>query len=157
MTRQEFLDTLGRTLRRELPEQEVMDNLRYYEDYVDRQVMEGKSESQVLSELGDPRLIARTILQVDQHKEEEEQGYASAWTVYTEDEDGNFRESYDGQETPFEHRVKVRQFGMKGWLMLILVLVVVFAVLGTVFAVLWKLLPLILIAGFVYWLYKKFV
>ena len=43
MTRQEFLDTLGRTLRRELPEQEVMDNLRYYEDYVNRQVMEGKS------------------------------------------------------------------------------------------------------------------
>ena len=86
MTRQEFMDTLGRALRRELSEQEVLDNLHYYESYIDREVMSGKSEADVLAQLGDPRLIARTILQVDQQKEEAmEQGYGSQETVYTED------------------------------------------------------------------------
>lgn len=161
MTRQEFMDTLGRTLRRELSEQEVLDNLQYYEDYIDREVRSGKSEEQVLAGLGDPRLIARTILQVDEQREETAaQGYESRETVFTEDEDGTFRESYDkdrygGEDIHFDGRVKVHRMGAKGWLILILVLVIICAVLGTVFAVLWKLLPVILVVGAVYWVYKK--
>ena len=70
MSKQEFLDTLRRALARELSESEVADNINYYWNYIEQQVASGKSEEQVLSELGDPRLIARTILQVDQQKEE---------------------------------------------------------------------------------------
>lgn len=162
MTRQEFMDTLGRALRRELSEQEVQDNLRYYESYIDREVTNGKSEADVLAQLGDPRLIARTILQVDQQKEEAmEQGYSSQETVYTEDADGTFRESYErgdgyGEESSFGGKVKMHSFQVKGWLFLAIVLIVVFVVLGTVFAVVWKLLPLILIAAGLCWLYKRF-
>ena len=65
MSKQEFLDTLRRALARELSESEVADNINYYWNYIEQQVASGKSEEQVLSELGDPRLIARTILQVE--------------------------------------------------------------------------------------------
>ena len=61
MSKQEFLDTLRRALARELSESEVADNINYYWNYIEQQVASGKSEEQVLSELGDPRLIARTI------------------------------------------------------------------------------------------------
>ena len=66
MTGQEFLEALARALRSELTEQEVADNIRYYETYISQEMRSGKSEEQVIAQLGDPRLIARTILDVDQ-------------------------------------------------------------------------------------------
>ena len=39
--------------------------MRYYEDYIQSQVRSGRDEQQVLDELGDPRLIARTLLDTD--------------------------------------------------------------------------------------------
>lgn len=58
MSKQEFLDTLRRALARELSESEVADNINYYWNYIEQQVHPGRVEEQVLSELGDPRLIA---------------------------------------------------------------------------------------------------
>ncbi|MFR8547353.1 MAG: DUF1700 domain-containing protein [Lachnospiraceae bacterium] len=169
MTKNEFLDALGRMLNRELSEEEVRSNVNYYANYIEQQVRGGKTEEQVLLELGDPRLIARTILQVDQQKEEaygsgygEAQGYDTQ-TVYTENADGTYQESYeDAQEkkdpfSSFNANVKVHGFGWKQWLVLILVLLVIFMILGTVFAVMWQLLPFILLGAGLYWLYKRFL
>ena len=100
MSKQEFLDTLRRALARELSESEVADNINYYWNYIEQQIASGKSEEQVLAELGDPRLIARTILQVDQRKEEAADSYYQN-TVYTEDEpSGSYRQ--DVESDPFE-------------------------------------------------------
>ena len=87
MSKEEFLDTLRKVLARELSESEVADNINYYWNYIEQQIASGKTEEQVLQELGDPRLIARTILQVDEKREEEP--YQDA-AVYTE-EDGTYR------------------------------------------------------------------
>lgn len=163
MTKNEFLDTLARVLNRELSESEVRSNIRYYEDYIDQQTAGGRSEAEVLRELGDPRLIARTILQVDQQREEAQDGYASeaygAQTVYTENSDGTYHESYEEEEqkAPFGGRVKVYGFGWKQWLIVILVLLVVFMILGTVFAVVWRFFPFILLGAGLWWLYKRFL
>lgn len=163
MTKNEFLDTLARVLNRELSESEVRSNIRYYEDYIDQQTAGGRSEAEVLRELGDPRLIARTILQVDQQREEAQDGYASeaygAQTVYTENSDGTYHESYEEEEqkAPFGGRVKVYGFGWKQWLIVILVLLVVFMILGTVFAVVWRLFPFMLLGAGLWWLYKRFL
>ena len=154
MTRQEFLDILGRSLRRELSEQEVLDNIRYYEDYINREIQTGKSEEQVLADLGDPRLIAKTILQVDQQREE--RIYESRETIYTEDADGVYQEDPAGRNDSFGNKMKVHSFQIKGGLLLLLVVVVLFLILGTVFAILWKLLPVILIIAGISWLYRRF-
>ncbi len=62
MTRNEFLDILESSQRGELPPAEVEVNLRYYREYIAGEVAKGRSEQQVLEDLGDPRLIARSIL-----------------------------------------------------------------------------------------------
>ena len=36
--------------------------LRYYDDYIRSERQKGRSEADIMEELGDPRLIARTIL-----------------------------------------------------------------------------------------------
>ena len=135
MSKQEFLDTLRRALARELSESEVADNINYYWNYIEQQVASGKSEEQVLSELGDPRLIARTILQVDQQKEGAADPYYQN-TVYTEDEpSGSYRQDVgaDPFEDDFGTQIHVRRLGVSDWIRIILVILIVLVVLGVFF------------------------
>ncbi len=162
MTKSEFLDTLRRVLNRELSEAEAYSHVNYYDTYIRGQMAQGKSEQQVLDELGDPRLIARTILQVE-GQEEEAGDMRTEQTVYTEGADGSYEETYssgsgysDESSSPFGTQVHIHGFGWKGWLILILVLIVIFTVLGTVFAIAWRLLPVLLIAAGGMWLYRRF-
>ena len=65
MNRSEFLETLRSQLTGQMHEGKVAAHVRYYEDYIQAQVRGGRSEQEVLAELGDPRLIARTLLDTD--------------------------------------------------------------------------------------------
>lgn len=62
MNREEFLRGLENALSGNVPPSVVRDNLRYYDDYIRSERQKGRSESDIMDELGDPRLIARTIL-----------------------------------------------------------------------------------------------
>lgn len=63
MQKQEFLDTLRTSLSGRIHAGAVEENIRYYEDYINTEVRKGGTEEEVLSALGDPRLIARTIVE----------------------------------------------------------------------------------------------
>lgn len=58
MTKNEFLSILRDSLAGNVPSDVINENIGYYKDYIENN---DKTESQVLEELGDPRLIARTI------------------------------------------------------------------------------------------------
>lgn len=149
MTKQEFLETLGKILKRELSEAEVNDNLRYYDNYIEQEVKRGKTEAEVLEQLGDPRLIAKTILQVDAQKD------ASSYEqVFTEEADGGYRSSYE--HTQNTSGVHVHTFGgVKGWLILAAVVLVLLVLLKTAFTLFVKLLPVILIGTVILWAKRK--
>lgn len=63
MNRQEFLNTLRSQLSGEISSREVEENIRYYDEYIRDAVENGKSEFQILNEIGSPLLIARTIIE----------------------------------------------------------------------------------------------
>ena len=62
MNKREFLNKLNEFLSYELPASMVREKLSFYSDYIDREVSSGKSTAEVLDGLGDPQLIARTII-----------------------------------------------------------------------------------------------
>ena len=62
MNREEFLQGLTEALSGQVSPEVLQENLRYYSDYIYTEVGKGRSESQVMEELGSPRLIARTII-----------------------------------------------------------------------------------------------
>lgn len=62
MNRGEFLEGLGNALSGEVPPSVVQENLRYYDEYIRTEIQNGRSEADVMEELGDARLIARTII-----------------------------------------------------------------------------------------------
>lgn len=61
MRKEEFLQTLRRALTGDVPPGVVEENIRYYDSYISEEVRKGRTEEEVIGEIGDPRLIARTI------------------------------------------------------------------------------------------------
>ncbi|MCM1046381.1 MAG: DUF1700 domain-containing protein [Candidatus Gastranaerophilales bacterium] len=154
MTKQEFLDGLRVGLQGSLSAGLVMDNVSYYEDYINAEVRKGKTEAEVLSALGDPRLIAKTIVQTqgndtiyntsgyyDSPRESQYQGSAQGY------QSGGY--DYRGEE---KHQV----FRLPGWLVGLLILIVVMLVFGFIFSVLAYLAPVILVLAAVVFVVKLF-
>lgn len=61
MTKHEFLRRLEEALVNEVEPSVIRENLKYYEGYIGEEVKKGRTEEEVLEELGDPWAIARTI------------------------------------------------------------------------------------------------
>lgn len=62
MSKNEFIDTLRRSISGVSDYTFVNDTIEYYKDYIDTEIRKGRSEEQVLATLGDPRHIAKSIL-----------------------------------------------------------------------------------------------
>ena len=61
MRKEEFLQSLRRALNGDVPSRVIEENIRYYDNYITEEVRKGRTEEAVIDEIGDPRLIARTI------------------------------------------------------------------------------------------------
>ena len=66
MTKSEFLEILRLQLDGEMPSGEIYSNIHYYDQYIDKELSSGKTEEEVMNELGDPRLIAKTLIDADE-------------------------------------------------------------------------------------------
>ena len=65
MNKKEFLDILYEQLSGQMPEGNVAAHVQYYRNYIEEEQRKGRSEDDILNELGDPHLIARTLLDTD--------------------------------------------------------------------------------------------
>ena len=75
MNKQEFLQKLQGRLAQTLNREQVEQNVEYYSNYIDEQVRNGKSEEEVLEQLGNPLLIAKTIMDTQENQEEFRSAY----------------------------------------------------------------------------------
>ena len=139
MNKEAFIDTLRRALYGKVSDYELTDHVRYYEDYIRQEMNRGRSEQEVLEELGDPRLIARTILETS--------GMKAPEVEYTIDEE------------PADHEeggVKVHTFSVwKATLMMALIAAAVIAMIVLVLGLAIYLLPVIIAVMLISWLLRK--
>ena len=63
MTRDLFLQELRIALQGQIPQAQVNEHLRYYENYIMEESRKGRTEEEVIAALGNPRLIAKTIIE----------------------------------------------------------------------------------------------
>lgn len=68
MTKKDFLLQLQRSLSGKLGSAEISEIAAYYEEYIDIQVRKGQEEQQVTELLGDPALLAKSILNAEHDK-----------------------------------------------------------------------------------------
>lgn len=65
MTKTDFITKLRRALSGKLDGAKITEHAFYYEEYIEIQVRKGKEEWQVTEELGDPALLAKSILNAE--------------------------------------------------------------------------------------------
>mgnify|MGYP002510810509 CR=1 FL=1 len=149
MTKQEFLETMRLALNGKVDSGQVMENLHYYEDYINTEVRKGTPESEVLEKLGDPRLLARTITETGGSARVNTGGGDYSWQ-YEEEE-----EAYMPYDQSAERKLRfLAKVPVWAWVMLAMLLVVV--VLGTIFSILAAVLPILLPILVVLFLVKMF-
>lgn len=124
MTKQEFLDQLTECLQGEVTDSELQESFIYYRDYFSEQEGLGKTDQEIVEELGSPRLIAHSIIDargIDEMEERRalrggrydyESDSNAEFTVNDEnDPDSGFTETASGQERGGYYREGDNPFG----------------------------------------------
>lgn len=148
MNELEFIRLLKETLDGQVPPSVIRENVRYYEEYISEQKRNGRSVSEVLEELGDPRLIARTIVEAS-GAEEDPWRQPGPETVY---EDGPFdRDPYADRPEMKTHVFDLSKWYWKlaigaGICLILLSIVSLFAGLLSAF---WPLIVVVVVIGVV--------
>ena len=114
MTRDEFISQLRIALAGNVSSEKLQENVRYYNEYIQDEIRKGKSEAEVIQMLGDPTLLAKTIIAADEAKKHPEE------TIY------------DAQDGSFEKPKKVKQKGTLHKIMIILGVILAIVLLFTV-------------------------
>lgn len=127
MNRMEFIEKLRQALSGELTYHVVDENMEYYENYIDMELKSGKTEQSILQQLGDPRLIAKTIIETNKAEADAEKEM-----------------EYDEEKIRQENQRSIKSIRMPSWLIIILVMVIGMAVLGVVASLFVAALPYVL-------------
>jgi uncharacterized membrane protein len=127
--KQEFLDGLRIALAGEVSTRLVTDNVRYYDEYILTQIRLGRSEAEVLEELGDPRLIARTIIDMNQPNQTVKHA---------------FKDTEEEMSQKDKWRMHLSQLSrIPGWMWILIVIMVLYTIFRLTFSLFIRLLPLI--------------
>lgn len=170
MTKQEFLDELRQSLSGEVSSESIMDSYRYYSTYIEDEMRSGKSEEQVVEELGRPSLIARSIIAAHTGEREADE-------IYTEDGktrrvknnpfaqgnmfSGKSEAEKEQEKTEKEQRKREKKpfvFDFGAWyakvLYVLLFIILILIVLGLIRIGFWVIvhlgIPILLLLGIIY-------
>ena len=62
MNKDEFLRRLEDALSGEVPASVIRENLNYYADYLSQELGKGRTIDEIIEEIGEPNIVARTII-----------------------------------------------------------------------------------------------
>lgn len=151
MNREEFLEILNIQLEGEIPSNEISQHLAYYNNFINQKIRQGKSEEDVLNELGDPRLIAKTL--IDTEDVPNTPGYQQSYAYSAEEAGpGHFAQEESQQEEPWQETPdpgKVYRLDLSTWkgkLIVAAAAAVLLAVIGLISVIIGALLPFAAIA-----------
>lgn len=124
-----YIDILRETLATELSERKVREHIQYYEKYIEESIRSGKRWEDVLQELGDPRLIAKTIIDTDKISQDYfDKGASNSNNSYYEEPQSTDNNYNNNNRNPYVVSWYTKLIGI------IITIVVIFGViiLGTV-------------------------
>ena len=148
MNKYEFITNLQRHLTGKVSSEKLQELTAYYNDYIDSQIRKGRTEEEVLRELGDPRLLAKSIVETGGGREG---GGIKSKTVY--EEGGQEEEKWNGRS----FRVNRIVFRVVLLLVLFGILYIVFGVIGLALNIFLRfVLPVLIPVMIIYLLVRLF-
>lgn len=149
MSKDEFLQGLQTALSGNVPSAAVRENLQYYQDYIRTELGKGRTEDDIMQELGDPRLIARTIIDTtpgtgegsyEEYRGSNTGGYSGGYA----DADAD-RRSQTGSTGPFGRgQGGIHYYDLNKWYWKLVGILLIFAVVMIVITVVGGLLTLVI-------------
>lgn len=145
MIREEFLRGLKDALAGQIPPAAVQQNLQYYDDYIRTEISKGRTEQDVMEELGEPRLIARTIIDTTPGAGEDVYDEYRSENTYDSGSSGSYREEGQGGFAgSYQSQGNIHYYDLSKWYWKVLGIVIVIAVVTLVIAVVSGVLTLII-------------
>lgn len=104
MSKNEFLKKLKSALEVDLSQSQIYEQIAYYDNYISTEIKNGRSEQDVLDELGDPNLIAKTIKQVAPDSNVESND--SSYSFNNDSHYNNYNNHYNGGDEDNQDRFR---------------------------------------------------
>ena len=136
MNKETYIDALERKLWDRLDPDQLRDIISYYRDYFAMEAAKGISEEETIQKLGDPALLAKSILAAEGSKGE---------SAESEIEQGMQKQ---GRE--------FRGGKLLVLLVIVAVLIVLCGIIGLIFSVVSALLPFLFVLAFVFLIFSFF-
>jgi hypothetical protein len=156
MSKYEFLNILKEALEGEVSQETINENINYYSNYIDGEMSKGKSETEILQQLGEPRLIAKTIIETNSIAKNNRTYTYSNESDNTSDEDPKrkgFNAGYDNQNGWDIRFGNLKLNTWYGKMLLIIFVVIIICVVGRIAI---AILPIILPIIIIFWLLSYF-
>lgn len=148
MSKAEFIDGLGKSLRGKVDEREYRSQIEYYSSYISSQIAAGRNEEDVVGELGDPRLIAKTIVQTYSMKDN---------PINRQYRDNNYNNSYGNEEDYQERSSSNRGADRFGHVLRMIILaLVVLCIVSIVFRAVVFVAPIIILLIIIWFIIRYF-
>lgn len=135
MNKEDFIEQLRQSLYGEVDSEIITENVIYYRGYIEEQMHAGRSEQQVLEELGNPAFIAKSIIDANENKN----------TSYTTSQEQQTYYNDPYPEMEWEERKRELKHGATNLLYWIGGIVLVIIILLLVAAVASVFLPIVFI------------
>ena len=153
MSKTEFLDILYIQLSGQMPEGNVAAHVQYYRNYIEDKQQKGRTETDILKELGDPRLIARTLLDTEVGAGNPQNGSTYS-AIYNEAD--SYYNKYDSSDSARGH-VKKHSFklDLSTWYGKVAVILIAAVVLLLLVTILGVLIPVMIVAGVIMYIVSQ--
>ena len=158
MTRYEFINKLKSALENDLNPAAVQEHVNYYNDYISSEIRNGRSETEVIDELGDPWAIAKNIISSEGNDSSSYEEYSYTSTDQELNRHNGSGNSYGNSSG----RPNVHIFGLDSWWKKLLLIFGIIGIVMIVFSIITGLVSLfapfilpILIISFVFKLFKR--
>lgn len=147
MKRTEFIEGLREALQGKLDSTQIQEQVNYYYGYIEEELRKGKSEEEILGELGDPWIVAKNLEEAFGQESHSNESYVDIDTKTQKDN------SQQGRAYAF-----TSNSSMGCWLFGVVLLICIFIVLYVVSGIFKLLSPIlipVLLALFIIRLFKK--
>ena len=137
-----------------MPEGSVAAHVQYYRNYIEDEQQKGRTETDILNDLGDTRLIARTLLDTEVGAGNPQNGSTYSATYNEADSDYN---EYDSSDSARGH-VKKHSFklDLSTWYGKVAVILIAAVVLLLLVTILGILIPVVIVAGVIMYIISQF-
>ena len=153
MSKTEFLDILYNQLSGRMPEGNVAAHIQYYRNYIEDEQQKGRTETDILNDLGDPRMIARTLLDTEVGAGNPQNGSTYS-AIYNEAD--SYYNKYDSSDSARGH-VKKHSFklDLSTWYGKVAVILIAAVVLLLLVTILGVLIPVMIVAGVIMYIVSQ--